>query len=112
MDNAWKEMTRKFEMDIRTLREHWHRLRNFYRTYKVRELKGVRKQNTANEKYDYLLTLLHETIGSTMVIQLPESSIKQTDLPEEEELFQQEQQLALVQEVQKHPIIWRYKHPE
>lgn len=118
MNNAWKEIAQNFEMDMRTLREHWHRLRSLYRMHKARELKGGKKRRPVHEKYDYLVSLLHETIGSSVNVgsaeqaDTAEKEVEQTVEENDYIFYQQEHQLALVQEVRKFPIIWYYKHSE
>ncbi|XP_055617079.1 uncharacterized protein LOC129762640 [Toxorhynchites rutilus septentrionalis] len=128
MKIVWKTVTRKLSMNMRTLRNHWRRLRDAYRAHKLRELKGTLKQEPANEKYEYLISILQQIVGPTMSFEVPVSASaeqnEQTDMSVSDDedvimeeyddgyFYNEEQQLALVQEVQKYPIIWCYKHPD
>ncbi|XP_055615228.1 uncharacterized protein LOC129761528 [Toxorhynchites rutilus septentrionalis] len=123
MNDIWKEMTGKFAMDIQTLRAHWTRLRGLYRTYRLSRLKGTQTRESKNEKYNHLISVLHEMLESWVNIPLSVGSTEDMDTPEEVEkvveeenkegqLQQMKQQLALAQEVRKYPIVWFYKHTD
>lgn len=116
MEKIWQDMTRKLSLEAGVLRKEWRRLRGIYRMYRVRELRGAQKRYRTNEKYDHLISVLHDILGSTMNIRKPVSSTEQKEEAAGEgknsEFHQKEQQLALAREVQKNPILWYYRHPE
>ncbi|XP_055617083.1 zinc finger protein 571-like [Toxorhynchites rutilus septentrionalis] len=80
VNTAWKEMTKKFAMDVKTLRAHWSRLRGIYRMFKISRLKGAKKREPTNEKYVRLMSILHEMLESRTHIPSYLGSITQQDI--------------------------------
>ncbi|XP_055617084.1 zinc finger protein 283-like [Toxorhynchites rutilus septentrionalis] len=84
INTIWKEMTKKFSMDVRMLRKHWKRLRVQYRSYQLRRTQNPQMRKPTNEKYAYLMSILHEMCEDIKNTPSLVGSIEQHDVQKEE----------------------------
>ncbi|XP_065091298.1 uncharacterized protein LOC135712271 isoform X1 [Ochlerotatus camptorhynchus] len=91
MDQTWKSIARKFNMDVINLRLHWRSLQGIYRTHKKRVREGARVRTKADTQFYKLIEILHH------IYQTNEGGVvKQEQEPEQVTVEEEKEENVLV----------------